>query len=178
MRVAAGVPIWPILKRYIRFGIVGISGIAVDMAVLFVLSDPRMLGINLSIGKVVAAEIALISNFIWNELWTFGDISAAQGQWRARFRRLVKFNLICIAGIGLSIVILNVQVRLIAMNIYVGNLIAILIVSVWNFGMNFKFGWKSSRADKGIVEKKDIEITDALDEAKPELGVRTKFELY
>lgn len=168
MKINPSARIWPILKRYVRFGIVGASGIAVDMAVLFILSDPRMLAINLSVGKVVAAEIALISNFIWNELWTFGDISAAQSDWRSRLQRLVKFNLICLAGIGLSIVILNIQVRLLTMNVYVGNLIAILIVSVWNFGMNLKFGWNKP-VDTCVLDKRAVEIICALGKDKPEL---------
>jgi putative flippase GtrA len=132
--------IWPILKRYVRFGIVGASGIVVDMAVLFILSDPKMLALNLSLGKALAAEVAVINNFIWNETWTFGDVSVSK-KFGARLKRLVKFNLICLAGIGLSILLLNLQVRFLVMNVYLANLIAIVIASVWNFGMNLKFGW-------------------------------------
>jgi len=169
MKINRDVVVWPTLKRYIRFGVVGATGIAVDMAVLFILSDPRMLAINLSLGKVLAAEIALISNFIWNELWTFGDISAAQNRWRDRLQRLVKFNLICVAGIGLSLVLLNIQVRLIAVNVYLGNLIAILIVSVWNFGMNLKFGWNKT-ANIGFFEKAELQsvFTTEIDRAGTE----------
>jgi dolichol-phosphate mannosyltransferase len=120
------------------------------------------------VGKVVAAEVALISNFIWNELWTFGDISAVQCHWSARLQRLAKFNLICAAGIGLSIIILNIQVRLFTVNVYVGNLIAILIVSFWNFGMNLKFGWNKS-ADTDDSNTKDVQIICALRKDKPKL---------
>jgi len=130
------------LKRYLRFGIVGASGVVVDMAVLFLLADPRMLAWNLSLSKALAAEVAIVNNFIWNEGWTFGDIAAAQNQWRARLSRFCKFNLICLVGIGLSILLLNVQVHYVAMNVYLANLIAIILVSFWNFGLNLKYGWK------------------------------------
>jgi dolichol-phosphate mannosyltransferase len=129
------------VMRYIRFGVVGVSGIVVDMAFLFLFSDPKMLGLNLSLGKALAAEIAIVNNFIWNEFWTFADLSAAQNHWRARLQRFAKFNLICLVGIGLSVLLLNLQVRFMAMNVYLANLIAIVIVSFWNFGMNLKFGW-------------------------------------
>jgi dolichol-phosphate mannosyltransferase len=129
------------LKRYIRFGIVGASGVVVDMVILFLLADPKMLGMNLSLSKALAAEIAIVNNFIWNEFWTFGDISATQSHLRSRLGRFAKFNLICLAGIGFSILLLNVQVQLVAMNVYLSNLIAIIIVSFWNFGLNLKFGW-------------------------------------
>ncbi len=129
-----------LLKRYFRFGVVGASGIAVDMATLFVLADPRMLGLNLSLSKVLAAEIAIFGNFIWNELWTFRDL-AVDNSWTARISRFGKFNLICLAGIGLSVALLNFETRCFQMNMYLGNLLAILLVSVWNFGMNLRFGW-------------------------------------
>jgi putative flippase GtrA len=129
-------------KRYVNFGIVGASGIGVDMAALFVLADPRMLHLNLSLGKALAAEIAIFSNFIWNEAWTFRDRAIADPSWRGRTIRLGKFNLICLAGIGLSVLLLNIQTRFFDLNMYMGNLIAIVIVSLWNFGMNQRFGWK------------------------------------
>lgn len=132
---------WQTLRRYIRFGIVGASGVLVDMVFLFLFSDPKMLALNLSLGKALAAEIAIVNNFIWNEFWTFGDISAHQSRWQARLARFLKFNSICLAGIGLSILLLNLQVRFVAMNVYLANLIAIVIVSLWNFGLNLKFGW-------------------------------------
>jgi dolichol-phosphate mannosyltransferase len=132
------------IVRYIRFGLVGVSGIVVDMGILFLLADPKMLELNLSLSKALAAEVAIVNNFIWNEVWTFGDISADQSHWRARLSRFAKFNLICLAGIGLSILLLNLQVRLVAVNVYIANLIAIVIVSFWNFGLNLKFGWKKA----------------------------------
>jgi dolichol-phosphate mannosyltransferase len=131
----------PMFKRYLRFGVVGASGVGVDMAVLFILSDPRMLALNLSLSKALAAEIALVNNFIWNEIWTFGDLSAAQSHRHARLERFGKFNLICLTGIGLSILLLNVQVRVLGMNVYLANLVAIVLVSLWNFALNLKFSW-------------------------------------
>jgi putative flippase GtrA len=132
-------------KRYVIFGIVGASGIGVDMAALFLLADPRMLHLNLSLGKALAAEIAIFSNFVGNERWTFRDLAIADLSWRGRAIRLGKFNLICLAGIGLSVLLLGIQTRFFEVNMYVGNLIAIVIVSLWNFGMNQKFGWKKEK---------------------------------
>lgn len=131
----------PTLRRYVRFGSVGATGVVVDMSVLFLLSAPKMLALNLSLSKALAAEIALVNNFVWNELWTFGDISVAQNHLRARLGRFGKFNLICLAGIGLSIVLLNVQVQILGMNVYLANLVAIVLASLWNFVLNLKFSW-------------------------------------
>jgi dolichol-phosphate mannosyltransferase len=113
------------------------------MAVLFILADPWMLGLNLSLSKVLAAEIAIVGNFTLNELWTFRDL-AVDNSWAARVLRFGKFNLICLAGIGLSVLLLNVQTRCFQINMYLANLLAILIVSLWNFGMNLRFGWNKN----------------------------------
>lgn len=115
------------------------------MGVLFFLADPAALGWDLEVAKVVAAEIALIHNFIWNELWTFRELTVAGTDFRHRLGRFLKFNTICAAGIALSVVLLKAQVDGIGLNVYLANFIAIVVVSVWNFLLNLRFGWRSTR---------------------------------
>jgi dolichol-phosphate mannosyltransferase len=136
-------PFFHLAARFSRFCVVGATGVFVDMGIFFLLADQRTLGLDLSLSKALAAETAILNNFIWNDLWTFRDIAAGQNQWRARSGRFAKFNLICLAGIVLSILLLNAQVRFLRINPYLANLISIFLVSVWNFFMNLKFGWRS-----------------------------------
>ncbi len=133
-----------LLQRYLKFGIVGGSGVAVDMIALFLLADPRTLHLNISLSKAMAAEIAIFSNFLGNEFWTFSDKTQSDLSWRGRLWRFWKFNVICAAGIALSVLLLNLQTTFFSMNVYFSNLIAIFIVSIWNFGMNLKFGWRKN----------------------------------
>jgi len=131
-------------RRYFKFGIVGASGVLVDMAALFVFADPRMLHLDISLGKAFAAEVAIVNNFIFNDLWTFRDRAIADPGWRSCLSRFGKFNLICLAGIALSVFLLNIQIHFLAINMYISNLIAIVIVSFWNFAFNQKFGWRKA----------------------------------
>lgn len=55
-------------SSFVRFCIVGASGTLIDTAVLFLLSDPLTLGWGLTRSKIIAAELALTNNFIWNDL--------------------------------------------------------------------------------------------------------------
>ncbi len=126
--------------RYLQFCVVGATGVAVDMAVLWLFASPTMLGWNLSLSKALAAEAAIFNNFLWNDVWTFRGLADGRG-WRARATRFGKFNLICAAGIGLSILLLNAQVYGLGMNVYVANLSSIFVVSFWNFYLNLRFGW-------------------------------------
>lgn len=129
-------------QRFLRFGLVGLSGVFVDMAVLYLLSDPAALGWGLTRSKIIASEIAIINNFLWNDRWTFGDISSRQSGWKKRLKRFVKFNLICLVGLTLNVLLLNVLFNSFGINRYVANLLAIAAVTLWNFWLNLKLSWR------------------------------------
>lgn len=130
------------IQRFLRFGLVGLSGVFVDMTVLYLLSDPATLGWGLTRSKIIASEIAIINNFLWNDRWTFGDISSRQAGWGKRLKRLLKFNLICLAGLILNVLLLNLLFNVFGINRYLANLIAIAAVTLWNFWLNLKLSWR------------------------------------
>ncbi len=129
-------------NRFARFAAVGLSGVIVDMGVLFLLSDPATLGWGLTRSKLIASELAIVNNFLWNDMWTFRDLTANQHSVRQRLRRFGKFQLICLAGAVLNTILLNLQFNLLHMNRYVANAIAILLVTGWNFWLNLKLSWR------------------------------------
>jgi len=131
-------------RRFLRFALVGASGVLVDMAVLFLLSDPRSLGLGLTRSKIVAAELAIVNNFLWNDAWTFRDLIGEQRGLRHKLRRLLKFNAVCGGGLLLNVLLLNVQFNLLHMNRYAANLIAIGAVTVWNYWLNLKLNWRDT----------------------------------
>ncbi len=130
---------WPI-ARFFRFGVVGFSGVFVDMGVFYLLQN--FVGLGLTRSAIVSSELAIISNFLWNDLWTFGDISRRQPGKRRLLIRLFKFNLVCLAGLVLHILILNLLYNLLGINPYLAKLIAIIIVTFWNFWINLKLSWR------------------------------------
>jgi dolichol-phosphate mannosyltransferase len=134
-------------SSFFRFCVVGLSGVAIDMSVLYLLSDPGTLGWGLTRSKILASEAALINNFIWNDLWTFAEISRRQNQFGQRVKRFVKFNAICALGIVLNVLILNVEFNALHMNRYVANLVAIMLVTVWNYNTNWKLNWRVTAKD-------------------------------
>ncbi|MFM7790024.1 MAG: GtrA family protein, partial [Microcystis panniformis] len=84
------------LARFLRFSLVGLSGVFVDMSILYLLADPSTLAWDETRSKIIAAEVAIINNFLWNDRWTFGDLSTGQNRWQQRLKRFLKFNLICL----------------------------------------------------------------------------------
>ena len=130
------------VKRFLKFGLVGFSGVFVDMAIFYLLSDASTMGWGLTRSKIIAAEVAVLNNFLWNDLWTFRDLAQQQFGRRKLIKRFVKFNLICLVGIGLNLIILNFLYNNLHINKYLANLIAIAIVTIWNFWFNLKLSWR------------------------------------
>ncbi|MBD2296191.1 glycosyltransferase [Anabaena sphaerica FACHB-251] len=130
------------LGKFIRFGLVGFSGVFVDMAVLYLLSDPSTLGWNLTRSKIIAGEVAIFNNFLWNDAWTFADVSMQQKGWKQRIKRFFKFNVVCLAGLVINVLVLNIVYNFLVRNQYIANLIAIAVATIWNFWVNLKLSWR------------------------------------
>ncbi|MEA5510039.1 glycosyltransferase [Crocosphaera sp. UHCC 0190] len=134
--------------RFIQFCLVGLSGVVVDMGFLFLLSDASTLGLPLTRSKIIAGELAIINNFIWNDFWTFRDISRLQPGKRQRVKRLIKFNIVCLAGLVLNVLLLNIFFNVFQLNKYLANFLAIACVTLWNFWFNLKLSWRVTEVDK------------------------------
>ena len=130
------------VNRFVRFAVVGFSGVFVDMSMLYLLSDPGMLAWGLTRSKLLGAEAAIINNFIWNDRWTFGDVARTQNGTRQKLRRFGKFQLICLGGLVLNALLLNLQFNQFGVNRYIANAVAIVIVTGWNFWLNMKLSWR------------------------------------
>ena len=60
-----------LIIRFIKFGIVGTSGIAVNTGVLWLLKG--LLGVPLAIAPIFAIGTAVFSNFLLNNFWTWNE---------------------------------------------------------------------------------------------------------
>lgn len=148
------------IKRFLRFGIVGFSGLFVDIVVFYLLRE--LLFVPLYYSTVFSIETAIINNFLWNDAWTFADLAQKQKGWAARLTRFVKFNLVCVMGAALQV---GIMALLLAIP-FVGNIpewtarfvssswvnnadeyfakvAAIALVTLWNFWVNLKLSWRS-----------------------------------
>jgi len=126
--------------RFVRFGVVGASGVVVDMSVLYLMHDPRGLAQPLVASKVVAAQLAIVNNFIWNERWTFAD-RVRDTTWRDHLVRFLRFELICLVGLGLNVLILQFCARTLGLHYLIANAVAIGAVTIWNFALNLRWNW-------------------------------------
>lgn len=131
--------LWPI-ARFFRYAVVGFSGVFVDMGLFYLFRTA--LGLALTRSAILSAEVAIINNFLWNDFWTFGDISKRQPGKRQRLKRLLKFNVVCLMGLILNVLLVNLLFNVFGMNEYLAKLIAIAAVTLWNFWINLKLSWR------------------------------------
>lgn len=135
--------------RFVKFCFVGGGGVVVDMAMLHLLADSTYFAMPYQWAKLCAAETALINNFVWNELWTFKD-AAAQRRFASVLPRFLKFHVICGTGILWAVGLLWLFHGKLKLNLYLANLMAIGLVTLWNYWLNARFNWRigSLKANK------------------------------
>lgn len=121
----------PTLLRFVRFGMVGGSGVLVNMAVLWLLHDEFALALEAS--SLTAISLAIVNNFLWNNFWTF----KASG---IKSRRVIQFVLISLGGMLINFTILRSLVH-VGVHYLPGNLTGIMLATAWNFFGNSRWTW-------------------------------------
>ncbi len=126
----------PGVLRFVRFGLVGGSGVVINMLVLYLLHDE--LGLPLSRSSVVGITLAICNNFLWNNFWTFRTTGIQS-------RRLAQFVAVSLVGMLINLAILNVLVAL-DFHYAAANLAGIMVATAWNFYANSRWTWGNSQA--------------------------------
>ena len=125
---------WTIVMRFIRFGIVGASGMIADFGVTWLCKEKLRWNkyVSNSLGFILAAS----NNYFWNRLWTFHSESVEI------VREYSTFVLIALVGLGLNNLIIWLLHEKAQLNFYLSKLIAIGCVMIWNFSMNYVFTFR------------------------------------
>ncbi len=123
--------------RFFKFGVVGASGTLVNLAVLRLAQEivfraitPPSTRLNYSL--CLAILVATINNFTWNRRWTWQDRSRKPG--KSVFAQFGQYALACWVGIAMQFAITKLLAGYFAY--LVANLIAIVLASAFNFGVN------------------------------------------
>jgi len=124
------------LEELIKFGIVGGSGVLVNMGLLFVLT--RYVSVRLEIASVIAIETSILSNFFLNNLWTFSKRDTHVPFWV----RLFRYHLVTgLAGI-VNYLVLLLLVKTLGLHDMLSNLIGIAIGTLINYSLNSLWTWR------------------------------------
>jgi dolichol-phosphate mannosyltransferase len=127
------------LLGWAKYGMVGLSGALVDLALFYFLV--KRTGWAPAAALVTAIQGALLSNFLWNETFTFRAAQAAPAR-RSILRRFGRYERICLPG-----AILNALVTLVLLSQGAGLLVSaasgVVAGGVLNFLFNIPAIWRT-----------------------------------
>lgn len=152
-------------RRFVKFAIVGASGVPVTLLANYLLH--AVLRLPLPVSTALAVEIAIVTNFIGNNAWTFANAEArvrrvpiaedhpiagpmATFLLRPTVRRFLKFNAVSLVGLAITTGVTwfladayAEPLRQIAGPVYflVANLAGIGVAMSWNFLANVVWTW-------------------------------------
>ncbi len=124
------------LITFLRFLLVGFSGVFVNMGILWFLTEVG--GVYYLASSLVAVEASIVTNFLINNAWTFRERSLGV----IRLSALARYNLICAGGIAASTTILYLLATFAGLHYLVANMAAISVTALWNFGANVAWTWR------------------------------------
>ena len=133
----------PKLQRIFKFGVVGVVGLMIQ-TLIFEILGLRLGLMSPSVATVVGGEAAIISNFIWNNLWTFRDHLITGSKIIFKF---VQFNATSLFSLGIQFAILKFAETIAKGNDWVLRgfyAAALVIVILFNYFIYNKFIWKTS----------------------------------
>ena len=140
------------VKRFLKFCLVGATGVGVNIGVFWLLT--RIAGLREPldlVALIIALEISILSNFALNDLWTFRD--KRTGGPKALVVRAAKFNMVSAGAVAIYYAVYTPLTRLLGVYDLLALSFAIFVGLIWNFVMNFLWTWRA-RAPRRVYTNK------------------------
>ncbi len=119
------------LLKFLKFGVVGFSGVFVNFGVTYVCKE--WLKWNKYLSNILGFIVAATSNYILNRIWTFQSTNPQIGT------EYAKYFVIALIGMGidtLTVYVLNGKLK---WNFYLSKVFAVGASTLWNFFGNLLF---------------------------------------
>lgn len=123
--------LFPLFIKLVKFCVVGFTGMIIDILVTWLLKEKC--NVNKYVANSCGFLLAATNNYAWNRWWTFHSNTSDMAP------QFLSFIGISAIGLGLNslfIYLLNDKLR---WNFYLSKVIAIALVTTWNFFMNLIF---------------------------------------
>ena len=130
------------LEEFLKFAVVGGSGVIVNMGSFFFLT--RYAGLNIEFASPIAIEVSILTNFFLNNIWTFRKRNTKVGL----VSRILRYHLVTgFAGL-VNYGILLLLAKVFGMHDMIANLIGIIIGTFINFFLNSFWTWRIKEEDQ------------------------------
>lgn len=119
-------------RRFVRFGVVGLIGVGVNVLILRIIHGE--FGLFLPLASAITVEITIVTNFLLNNWWTFGERSISA-------HRFARYNLAALGGLAITTTVLTLLTTQVGIPYIAADLIGIAAATVWNFGTSTLWTW-------------------------------------
>lgn len=131
------------IRQITTFAMVGALGTLVNLITLSLLL--KLIHLEPIIADALAIEVSIISNFYFNNKYTFRNRTNVQS-FKTQISDFWKFNAGAIAGALMSLSIFTALYKFVGLNYVVADLIAIAMSVSWNYWISVRFVWKVENA--------------------------------
>lgn len=127
------------IKKLLRFGIVGGLNTAVTLLIFYLLH--HSLAINYLVASVMAYTAGIVNSYIWNRYWTFKSKTETIAS------EFSKFTILNLIGLALNTVFMAIFVEVGHLQPFTSQGISILLIFLLNFFGNYYWVFKVQKSD-------------------------------
>lgn len=117
-----------LVLKFLKFGMVGFSGLVVDFGITWLFKEK--IKIERFIANAIGFSVAATSNYFLNRIWTYESHNPKV------MVEFTQFFIIAMMGLVINTIIIWLLDRKFSFNFYLAKLIAIGVVTLWNFMAN------------------------------------------
>lgn len=128
--------------RFVRYGAVGVSGVGVNVGAFWLLASK--LQVAYVVASPVAIELALCTNYLLHNCWTFADRRSEAGFHGPS--GFLRFQAVSFGGLLINLAALHVLASAFGLPTVLGNLAGIGLATIWNFGLSLRWAWPNREA--------------------------------
>ncbi len=125
------------LFKFLKFGVVGGSGVLVDF--FFTWLCKEKFKIQKYLANAIGFSIAASTNWFLNRIWTFKSHNPEM------LMEYSQFLIISLLGLGINSLVLYLLTEKVKLNFYVAKLGAIAVTTIWNFFANYLYTFANAR---------------------------------
>ncbi|HEX7487537.1 MAG TPA: GtrA family protein [Anaeromyxobacteraceae bacterium] len=138
-------------ERLLRFAAVGLSGVAVNLGLLWLLAE--VLRLREVLASAAAIEVSILWNFALNSMFTYRDRNAGAAVTLAA--RALRYNLVSLVGLALQLGTFVLLRALLLRGLereslgawrYPAQCAGIALATAWNYTGNLRFTWRQAPA--------------------------------
>ena len=119
------------IETFLKFAIVGFSGMVVNFGVTYVCKEKVRL--NKYLSNILGFVVAATSNYFLHHYWTFQSQNQQMG------KEYVQFFVVSVVGVSIDTFVVYLLHDKLKLNFYISKVFSTGVAMVWNFLANLLF---------------------------------------